>query len=88
MGSNGKYVRMYKVNQSTYVCTHLNYRIVGNLGEVFNFANWRFYKKMSNLTSAIFILMKSDDMYTYVLGFVMSPNLKLANSFWGLICEI
>ena len=30
------------------------YRIVGNFGEVFNLANWRFYGKSPNLKSAIF----------------------------------
>ena len=33
---------------------HLAYRIVGNFGEVFNLANWRFYGKLPNLKSAIF----------------------------------
>ena len=31
-----------------------DYRIAGNFGEVFNLANWRFYRKSPNLKSAIF----------------------------------
>ena len=42
------YVHLYIRTHYTYYC------IVGNFGEGFNLANWRFYGKLPNLKSAIF----------------------------------
>ena len=63
------------------------YCTAGNFGKVFNLANWWFYGRSPNLKSTKFY---SDEIgqHVYVLGFVMSPNLKLAKSFWGLIRQI
>ena len=38
-------------------CKHTftaTYSIAGNIGEVFNLANWQFYRKLPNLKSTIF----------------------------------
>ena len=71
---------------------YMSYCIAGNIGKVFNLVNWGFYRRSPNFKSAIFYSDKIWRYYVYniiyVLGFVMSPNLKLAKSFWGLIHQV
>ena len=43
---------------------HTIYRIEGNVGEVFNLANWQFYGKSPNLKNAI--IFYSDNTMGYV----------------------
>ena len=50
--ANPKLVQIIDV--PLYQYSYHMYRIVGNFGEVFNLANWRFYGRSPNLKSAIF----------------------------------